>query len=153
MKLDINIQCYTFELEESQNLCIVITHLVLPTSLRCAPDSLQEVIENGMCGIDTADLYINDMGAFALSWEHHIKLFSTIFWYCQDNRFTISPLKCEWVVQEMIGLVLGSLSVASNPGKRKLKLSAHGPFSNFLLPLPFSCVNYSHDMWPACAPY
>jgi hypothetical protein len=62
----------TFELdEENQNLCITITpfgkykYTCLPMGLKCSPDIAQSVIENVLVGIDVADVYIDDVGAFS----------------------------------------------------------------------------------------
>ena len=51
-------------------------------------------------GIDVADVYINDLGAFSSSWQDHISLLDTILHHLCDNRFTVNPLKCEWAIQE-----------------------------------------------------
>jgi hypothetical protein len=69
--------------------------------LKCSPDIVYEVMENVLSGIDAADMYIDGVGAFSLSWEQHIQLLNTIHKHLQDNVFTINLLKCEWAVQEM----------------------------------------------------
>ena len=61
--------------EKSHNICTIInpfrtyeyTHL--PMALKCSLDIAQAVMENVLLGIDAADVYIDDVGAFSSSWE------------------------------------------------------------------------------------
>jgi hypothetical protein len=44
--------------------------------------------------------YIDDIGAFSNSWEHHMALLHIILGKLQENGFTVNPLKCEWTAKE-----------------------------------------------------
>jgi hypothetical protein len=77
-------QYYTFELdEESQDLCTIATpfglykYLRLPMGLKCSPDIAQATMEN-ILGVEDADFYIDDVGAFSTEWEKHVELLRVI---------------------------------------------------------------------------
>jgi hypothetical protein len=84
-KLDVSMQCYTFELDKDiQDLYTIVTlfgtykYLRLLMGLKCSPDIAQAAMENLMSDIKDADVYINDVGAFSDDWDHHVKLIATI---------------------------------------------------------------------------
>jgi hypothetical protein len=72
----------------------------LPMGLKCSPDIAQPIMESVLSGIEEADVYIDDIGAFSKDWDHHIQLLSTILRQLRENGFTINHVKCEWAVQE-----------------------------------------------------
>ena len=63
--------------------------------LKCSPDFAQETMENIFHDVEDAEVYLNDIGAFSPSWEHHVELLCTILTKLQDNGFTVNPLKCD----------------------------------------------------------
>ena len=69
--------------------------------LKCSPDIAQSVMENVLSGINAADVYIDDVGAFSSSWQEHLTLLDTVLHRLCNNRFTVNPLKCKRGVQEM----------------------------------------------------
>ena len=42
-------------------------------------------------GLEDTDVYIDNVGAFSKTWEHHIKLIDTVLNRLQENGFTINP--------------------------------------------------------------
>eukprot|EP00957_Ditylum_brightwellii_P175428 13354652-Ditylum_brightwellii.AAC.1 len=68
--------------------------------LKCSPDFSQAAMENVLHGIEDADVYIDNVGAFSDNWESHIKLIDEILRRLCENGFTINQHKCEWAVKE-----------------------------------------------------
>jgi hypothetical protein len=106
---------------------------VLPMGLKCSPDFAQETMENIFHNVEDAEVYIDNIGAFSNSWEHHVKLLHTILTKLQDNGFTVNPLKCDWAVKETDWLGILNMDAPSN--LKQLR--------GFI-----GMVNFYHDMWP-----
>ncbi len=56
-------QYYTFELnDKSQDLCVIITpfgkykHKGLPMGLKCAPEFVQQIMDQVLCGLDNVSV-------------------------------------------------------------------------------------------------
>ncbi len=66
-------------------------------------------MESVLAGIDDADVYIDDVGVFSLTWDHHIELLGNILWHLGENGITINQLKCEWAIKKLTGWVISLL--------------------------------------------
>ncbi len=57
-------------------------------------------MEEVLCDIEDTDVYLNDIGAFSFTWEHHILILDKIIHQLEANGFTANPPKCKWAIQE-----------------------------------------------------
>ena len=101
-------QYYTLELDdESANACTIVTpfgkfkYRRMPMGLKCAPDFAQEVMKNVLRGLEDieVDVYLDNVGFFSNSWNHHVKLLDEVLYRLKSNGFTVNPRK-EFAVQE-----------------------------------------------------
>ena len=54
-------------------------------------DCAQAVMENILCRIDDSDIYIDDVGAFSMSWESHLELLCIVLQQLKDDGITVKP--------------------------------------------------------------
>ena len=93
-------QYYTLELDnESAEACTIDTpvgkfkYRRMHMRLKCAPDFAQKVMENVLRGIKDIDVYLDDVGYFSNSWNHHIKLLDEVLYCLNSYGFTVKPRK------------------------------------------------------------
>ncbi len=68
--------------------------------LKCAPDFAQQVMEEVPHNVKDTGVYLDNIGAFSFTWEHHMLIVDKILHWLEANSFTINPLKCEWAIQK-----------------------------------------------------
>ncbi|KAL7474025.1 hypothetical protein ACHAW6_000022 [Cyclotella cf. meneghiniana] len=105
-------------------------------------------MESVLAGIDDADVYIDDIGAFLHTWDHPIKLLGNILQPLCENGFTINPLKCEWAVKETDWLGYWLTPQGLKPREKKIDAILHmdRPQNAMELCMYIGCVNYYQDM-------
>ena len=57
-------------------------------------------MENVLRGIEDIDVYLDNVGCFSNSWNHHVKLLDEVLYRLKTNGFTVNPRKREFAVQE-----------------------------------------------------
>ena len=122
----------------------------LPMGLKCAPDFAQQAIENVLQGINELEVYLDDIGCFSNEPKHHLQLLDRVLTALQANRFTISPRKRKWAVQETDWLGYWLTPNGLMPWHKKINAIIHmdrpknlNQMRGFLV-----SVNFFRDMWP-----
>jgi hypothetical protein len=57
-------------------------------------------MENVLSDTKDANVYIDDVGAFSINWDHHVNLLATTLRRLREMALRLNPLKYEWAVKE-----------------------------------------------------
>ncbi len=57
-------------------------------------------MEKVLCNVDNTDVYLDNIGSFSFTWEHHIILLDKILHWLEAHGFTKYLLKCKWAIHE-----------------------------------------------------
>ncbi len=121
--------------------------------LKCSPDIAQSIIGSILAGINDADVYFDNIGAFSHTWDDHVKLLGNILHGLRENSFTINPLKCGWAIEETDWLGYWLIPRDLNPWKKNIDAILHMNrlWNATELHMFIGCINYYQGMWPSHA--
>ncbi|KAL7461584.1 hypothetical protein ACHAXS_002003 [Conticribra weissflogii] len=141
-KLDISMQTIHLSLVIPAKMSVSLLHNLASKSTNSSPWDLnanlnspsklrRRYLQNDI------GVYLHDIGAFSLTWEHHILLLENTI-SVKSNGFTVNLVQCEWTIQETIWFGYWHMPMDLNCGIIKLMVSCK--YKN-LKPFP-KCVDF-----------
>ena len=127
-KLDVSMQCYTFELDnESEDLCVISTPFGLfhccrlPMGVKQSSDIAQEAMETILRELDEVEVYIDDVGCVSSTFGTHLQTLNKVLTKLEDNCFTIIRLNANGLSRRLTGWDIGLLPLALNLGPKRCR--------------------------------
>ena len=81
-------------------LCIIVTlsqpfcYNKVLIGVKISPGYAQARMEEVLRGMESVEVYIDDIAIFSNSWNSHIVVLKEVLKRLEDNGITVNPLKC-----------------------------------------------------------
>ncbi len=69
---------------------------------KCAPDFVQQIMEQVLHGLNNDFVYLDDIGIFYKTWAEHLHTLEKVLYWLKANGFTVNPLKCDWPLKKWL---------------------------------------------------
>ncbi|KAK2920619.1 hypothetical protein Q8A73_000104 [Channa argus] len=106
-----------------------LQYTVLPFGLRNAPATFQRLMNTVLSGVNTCEIYLDDIVAYSATWSEHLKTLSEIFSRLRAASLTLNLAKCEFgkVVVTYLGKQVGQGQVCPVAAKVQAILDFPAP--------------------------